>query len=296
MANETRGAKCESTAGATLSTDGCVVCDGPQASCEAANDACGWALEFRDVSFSYSRGEFMRRLNLKVPAGGVIGIVGPNGCGKSTLLKLACALERPARGDVFVAGSNVAGLRARERAAKVAYLPQDLFASSMDVRELVSCGRYARVGRCCGFSREDEAAVNEALSRCGLGFLEGSPVAMLSGGQRQRAYLAMVLAQQAQLMLLDEPTSALDVGAAHRVMACVRSVATSAGSTAVAVIHDLDLALCHCDWLVVMDNARVVFQGSPEQVAASRELAEAFGIRVSRHSDGLGASYTFRPV
>lgn len=288
------------------------------------------ALSFRNVSFSYidrGRGEgrgqkrqgrgrqgdraaikpagsepkessrplLIDNLTLDIPAGRVTGIVGPNGCGKSTLLKLADGLLRPSAGSVLVAGDNVAALSSTERARRVAMLPQVHRTPSMSVRDLVMCGRYARMGFFGHPSAEDSRVVDAALAEFSLDEISRQPARSLSGGERQRAFLAMTVAQESDLLLLDEPTTYLDVRAAHETMRLARDLNRRRGITVVAVVHDLDLALRTCDKLVVMTRGSVRAQGKAGDPQVLGAIEQAFEVRVVPVDTPLGRAYAAFP-
>lgn len=254
------------------------------------------ALEFCDVSFSYGASPVLRGLSASIPAGRVVGIVGPNGCGKSTTLKLADGLLSPDSGEVRVLGRNLGVLSARERARLVALLPQVHRTPSMSVRDLVMCGRYAHIGVFGRPTAADERAVDEALAEVGIAPLAHKGARSLSGGERQRAFLAMAVAQDARVLLLDEPTTYLDVRAASETMALARQLHESRGTSVVAVIHDLDLALRTCDELVVMDGGAVLAQGPATDDAVLASIGRAFGVDVCPAQTPRGPVYGFFPV
>ena len=251
------------------------------------------ALEFCGVACSYGSQPIFDGLDLAVPGGEVLGILGPNGCGKSTLLGLADGLKAPARGRVLVGGATVAELSPRERARRVALLPQVHRTPSMRVRDLVACGRYAHMGPFGQLGPKDERAIDEAISLMGLGALAHRNARRLSGGERQRAFIAMALAQEAGVLLLDEPTTYLDVSAAHELMALVRHLVAERGTTVVAVLHDVDLALRFCDEVAVLGRerpTRLLAQGSPRQIVAGPALPAALGVEaVPCQKDGACA-------
>lgn len=262
------------------------------------------AISYRDIAFGYGATPVLDDFSLEVPAGRVVGIVGPNGCGKSTLLKLADGVVRPRSGDVAVAGRDVASLSARERARLVAMLPQVHRTPSMTVRDLVMCGRYAHMGAFGHAAAVDRAAVDRALSEVGIERLAEKPARALSGGERQRAFLAMAIAQEAETLLLDEPTTYLDVRAAHQTMELVRELNARRGTTVVAVIHDLDLALRACDELVVLGaadeaegesqcGAVVLAQGAPTCPSVLPAIERAFRVRVFPQDTPAGRAYAF---
>ena len=278
---------------------GCEGAPGPQTGATSALATPGTpelpALELRDISFSYAeRGErpLIRDLSLSIPRGRVIGIVGPNGCGKSTLLKIIDGLLTPSAGEALVGGDPVAQLSARERARRVALLPQVHRTPSMSVEALVMCGRYAHMGAFGRAGAEDRAIVAEAMRATGIEDMAARSARALSGGERQSAFIAMALAQQADALLLDEPTTYLDVRAAHETMALVRRLNAERGLTVAMVLHDLDLALRSCDSIAVMDEGRIAAEGSPAEILATGELERVFGVRLMQVETPAGPAFS----
>ncbi|MFG3258215.1 ABC transporter ATP-binding protein [Streptomyces sp. NPDC048172] len=228
-------------------------------------------------------------VDLSVPAGQVVAIVGPNGCGKSTLLRTIARLHQPESGAVRVGDEDVWQLRPRDAARRIALLPQSPQApEAITVAGLVRYGRHPHQGLFRQWSKEDEDAVTEALDATGTAGLAGHRLDHLSGGQRQRCWLAMVLAQHTPIVLLDEPTSALDLGHAVEVLALVREVASS-GRTVVMVLHDLASAARYADTLVAMNSGVVVARGPAREVIAPALVKELYGVDadiLSSPSDG----------
>ena len=223
-----------------------------------AGVACaGAAVELRDVRFAYGEHVVLDGLSLALPAGCLTGIVGPNGCGKSTLLRVIDGVLGAAAGEVLVEGDALGSLSARERAERIALLPQIHRTPSMTVEALVSCV-------------------------AGVEHLAHKAARTLSGGERQRAFIAMVLAQRARTVLLDEPTTYLDPRAALDVMGLARGLVHEQGMTGAVVIHDLPLALRFCDRIAVMDSGRIVAVGTPAEILDQGVLEQVFGVMIAR--------------
>ncbi|MGI6590942.1 MAG: ABC transporter ATP-binding protein [Eggerthellaceae bacterium] len=254
-------------------------------------------LAFTDVSFSYEPSRrIIEKLSFELPQGAFTGIIGPNGCGKSTLLRLATLLSKPQAGRIEVCGKDLSALSAKERARLISLLPQDVPAAPMTVRSLALCGRYGFHGALYRTDDDDEAAAASALETVGLESFAERSVGELSGGQRQRAYLAMSLVQDARIMLLDEPTSALDITSAHEVLGLVRDCSREKHATAIAALHDLDLALRYCDVLMLMEAGRVVRIANPAEMAASGDIERVFSVALERHEGSRGTSWSFFPA
>ncbi len=240
------------------------------------------AVELRGVRFAYGEHAVLDGLSLALPAGCLTGIVGPNGCGKSTLLRVIDGVLEPAAGEALVEGDALDSLSARERAERIALLPQIHRTPSMTVEALVSCGRYAHMGLFGGLTDQDRLIVAESMRVAGVEHLAHKAARALSGGERQRAFIAMVLAQRARTVLLDEPTTYLDPRAALDVMGLARGLVHEQGMTGAVVIHDLPLALRFCDRIAVMDSGRIVAVGTPAEILDQGMLEQVFGVMIAR--------------
>lgn len=227
-------------------------------------------------------------VSIDAAAGAVTVVVGPNGCGKSTLLRTMGRLIRPDRGTVSVGGFDVHRVPTREVARIVGFLPQSPLAPpGMTVRELVGRGRAPHQGLFRSWTGSDEAAVGAAMERCDVADLADRRVDELSGGQRQRVWIAMVLAQETDVLLLDEPTTYLDVAHQLDVLELVASLRGD-GRTVVAVLHDLNLACRYADRLVVMCGGRVLADGAPARVVDEPLLRAAFDLDADLVADPTG--------
>lgn len=240
------------------------------------------AVELRGVRFAYGEHAVLDGLSLALPAGCLTGIVGPNGCGKSTLLRVIDGVLEPAAGEALVEGDALDSLSTRERAERIALLPQIHRTPSMTVEALVSCGRYAHMGLFGGLTEQDRQIVAESMRVAGVEHLAHKAARTLSGGERQRAFIAMVLAQRARTVLLDEPTTYLDPRAALDVMGLARGLVHEQGMTGAVVIHDLPLALRFCDRIAVMDSGRIVAVGTPAEILDRGVLEQVFGVMIAR--------------
>lgn len=233
-----------------------------------------------DVVLGYGGEPVVRGVSLIPEPGRVTGIVGPNGCGKSTLLKGMINLIRPTSGSVAIDGAPIAAMSPRQIARAVAMLPQTpLVPEGITVAELVSRGRHPHRGLLTRWTQADDDAVAEALHDTGTAELSGALVSELSGGQRQRVWIAMVLAQQTNVVLLDEPTTFLDLAHQVEVSLLVQRLAHDKGLTVVQVLHDLAMAARWSDHLVAMRDGRIVAEGLPGEVVTPEVINACFGLR-----------------
>lgn len=241
-------------------------------------------LRVRELSFSYNQRAQARPtlegVSFSLQPGSLVGVVGPNGCGKSTLLKLLAAQQRPASGEILLDGQPLASLSTRQRAQRMAYLPQrPLVPTGINVEQLVQYGRHPHQGWLRQWSAEDSHLVEQALDALQLQPLRQRSVADLSGGQVQRVWLAMVMAQNTPLVLLDEPTSALDIGHQTEVMEAIHAL-TASGRTVLIVMHDLACAARYCDQLIAMADGRVQAVGAAREVISKTLIERLYNTEV----------------
>lgn len=238
------------------------------------------------ISVGYGGKAALSGLSLSVAPGDFIALAGPNGSGKSTLLKIMAGQMRPLAGTVELLGKPLESYTPRHRSLQVGYFPQSRPTPDMDVATMVAHGRFSRLGFGRVMGRADTAAAAKAIAQAGLRGFEGRPLASLSGGERQRAYLAMLMAQQAELLLLDEPGSFLDIGRQLEVMDILLGLSMQ-GSTIIFAAHDLPLAFSYATRVAVLDGGKLICDGPPEAVAADKAVAGIFGVALRRQEGGL---------
>lgn len=249
-------------------------------------------LEARALCLSYAKQPIINGLDLKLPAGKVTAIVGPNGCGKSTLLAGLSRLHKPVGGAVLLDGKAIASLPSKVVAQRLALLPQDASApEGLIVSELIRFGRQPHQKLFQQWSEHDQAVVDQALVAADLIELADRPLESMSGGQRQRAWIAMAIAQDTPVLLLDEPTSALDLGHQIEVFELIQQLA-KAGKTVVMVVHDLSSASRYAQHVVAMKTGQIIDQGPPSAVITEDLVKELYGISCTLLLDPV----TFTPV
>lgn len=230
------------------------------------------------VSLGYDDAPIVTELTTRIPDGSFTVIIGPNACGKSTLLRGLSRLLRPSAGTIVLDGGDISRRPAKDVAHRLGLLPQTASApEGITVADLVARGRYPHLGLWRRWTDADEIAVRDAMAETGISALSGRRVEELSGGQRQRVWVAMVLAQETDLLLLDEPTTFLDV--AHQVELMELFAALNrAGRTIVAVLHDLNHAARYADHIIAMKEGRIVAEGPPAAVITAERVEQVFDL------------------
>lgn len=249
-------------------------------------------ITLRTVSKQYSSEVRIGPVDLEIPAGGVTALVGPNGAGKSTLLTMIGRLLGLDEGTIEVAGMDVSTTRSKDLAKVLSILRQENHVvTRLTVRQLVGFGRFPHSqGR---LTAADEERISEAIDFLHLGELEGRYLDELSGGQRQRAYVAMVLAQDTEYVLLDEPLNNLDMKHSVHMMRHLRRAAEELGRTIVIVLHDINFAGRYADRICAVQDGRVLEHGPSAQIMTSEVLTRVFDtpVQVIDGPDGPLAVY-----
>ena len=217
-------------------------------------------------------------LSARFGDGRIRAVLGPNGSGKSTLLRLCARQLTPASGTLRVGGRDAADYDAKAFARALAYLPQSRPVPMITVRALVAHGRFPHLGMTRRLSAQDEAAVARALDLTGLSGVAGRDLRTLSGGQRQKAYLAMLIAQDAQYLLLDEPTTYLDIGHQLELFDLLRTLRNE-GRCVVVVMHDLAQAIAFADDALLLHKGEPLYDGPADGLIPSGAMERAFGVR-----------------
>lgn len=247
-------------------------------------------LEIIGLSAGYPGRRVLHGVSAAIPCGGLTVVLGPNGCGKSTLLKALCGLIPTQEGSVSLNGERLTGMPPGMLARRMAYLAQSRQIPDITARRLVLHGRFPYLSYPRKYRPQDEAIAQEAMEQLHIAHLAEENLKQLSGGQRQKVYIAMALAQQTPVILLDEPTTYLDVRHQLKLMQLARTLAQQ-GKTVVMILHDLPHALETADQLLLMEQGRIVMQGTPQELYGSGELDRVFGIRMGCVQTGRGDKF-----
>lgn len=227
----------------------------------------------------YGKKQVVKEVSTTIQRGKITSFIGPNGAGKSTLLSMVSKLMDADSGEVLVDATAAKKMKSNDFAKKVSILKQSNYMNvRLTVRELVSFGRFPySKGR---LTTEDEQFVDQAIEYMGLQELEDDYLDELSGGQRQRAFIAMVIAQDTEYILLDEPLNNLDMKHSVQIMKILRRLVNELGKTVVIVLHDINFASVYSDYIVAMKNGEVVREGPTETIIESAALKEIYDMDI----------------
>ena len=242
------------------------------------------ALDGDDLVLEYSSSErpVIDGATIAAEPGAVTALVGPNGSGKSTLLKGLANQLSPSSGSVLVDGKEIHQMETKTLARKLGLLSQESSSpSGITVEQLVFHGRYPHRGFFESVTEEDQQHVKRAMALAGCEHLRDREVGSLSGGQKQLAWIAMVLAQETDVLLLDEPTTFLDLHHQLEVMEIIETLRAESEVTVVVVLHDIQQAARIADHIVALKDGSVRARGPPEAVITEQLLAEVFEIEAN---------------
>lgn len=246
------------------------------------------ALHSRGLSVARDGRPVLHHIEFSVGPGELVTIIGPNGVGKSTLLLTLLGVLRSTGGEALFGNEPVLRLDPRRRARTVAYVPQAIDrATGLCVRDVVAGGRYAWSAPLRPPTPEDDAAVNAAIARCGLGTLVARPLDALSAGERQKTLIAAALAQDAPILMLDEPTTSLDPAVVQDITCLLRGL-HACGHTVVIVSHDLTLPATLGGRVIALAGGRVAADGCAADVLTPPRLRGIYGVEFveAEASDG----------
>lgn len=239
-------------------------------------------LATQDLGCALGKYPILNGVDLEVPEGEMMALVGPNGTGKSTLLRTLAGLLPIPSGRVLVAGRDLVKLSPLERARTLAMVgQQEETPADLRVAEVVALGLLPHRPPWSGGGRKERNAVAEALEQVSMTAYANRGFHQLSGGEQRRVLLARGLAQRTELLLLDEPTNHLDIRHQHALLRMVRGL----GRTVIAAIHDLDLAATYFDHIVVLNDGGVAADGKPSEVLTPQLVGDVFGMAASMVTD-----------
>ncbi|WP_191560088.1 ABC transporter ATP-binding protein [Metabacillus idriensis] len=236
-------------------------------------------VEVSKVTKRYGNKNVVEDVSVHIEKGKITSFIGPNGAGKSTLLSMISRLIKKDAGQVFIDGAEIGDSKSNDLAKKISILKQSNHLNiRLTIKDLVSFGRFPySQGK---LSKEDMKYVDEAIQYMELQNMENKYLDQLSGGQQQRAFIAMVIAQNTEYVLLDEPLNNLDMKHSVQIMKVLRRLVDELGKTVVIVIHDINFASCYSDYIVALKDGKIVKEGPTEEIITSPVLKEIYDMDI----------------
>jgi iron complex transport system ATP-binding protein len=232
-------------------------------------------VDVKNISKRYGSKNVVEDVSIQIKKNKITSFIGPNGAGKSTVLSMISRLITKDDGEISIDGKRLQQYTSRELSKKISILKQSNHISlRLTIKELVSFGRFPySQGK---LTQEDWGYVDQAIEYMGLVDIQDKYLDQLSGGQRQRAYIAMVIAQDTEYILLDEPLNNLDMKHSVQIMKTLRRLVEELGKTIIIVIHDINFASCYSDEIVALKDGKVINHGPTQEIIQSNILHQIF--------------------
>lgn len=234
-------------------------------------------MKIRQLTKQYGSKTVVDAVSFEIPKGAVISMIGPNGAGKSTVMGMLSRLIARDGGHIDFDGTDIAHWKSKELSKRLAILTQhNNIQMKLTVRELVTFGRFPYSGS--HVTAEDREIIDRAIAYMELESFEDRFIDELSGGQRQRAYIAMVIAQDTDYILLDEPTNNLDIYHATNMMKIVRRLCDELGKTIILVLHEINYAAFYSDYICAFKDGQVAKFGTVKEVMTKETLSRIYNV------------------
>lgn len=237
-------------------------------------------IKMENISKKYGTNPILDEIGLNIEKAKFTAFIGPNGAGKSTLLSLISRLLPKEQGLLYIKGQEIESWDSVELAKELSMLKQKVdYQVKLTVEELISFGRYPySKGR---LTAVDQEHINQAISYMELENFRHRPIDQLSGGQLQRVNIAMILAQDTEIILLDEPLNNLDIKQGILMMKTLRRLVDDLHKTVVVVIHDINVASQFVDQMVAFKDGKVYAQGQPHEVMTETILSSLYDMELT---------------
>lgn len=234
-------------------------------------------MRLKKLKKRYDGKEIVKGVDLEIPKGKVLSMIGPNGAGKSTVMKMISRLIEHDDGVIEFDDRPLHHWKSKDLSKRLAILTQsNHIQMKLTVRELVSFGRFPYSGS--HLTVEDEKIITQAIEYMELKSFEDHFIDELSGGQRQRAFIAMVIAQDTEYILLDEPTNNLDIYHSTNLMKMVRKLCDELGKTVLLVLHEINYAAFYSDYICAFVDGKVASFGTVEEVMTKENLKKIYNV------------------
>ncbi|MCG8501868.1 MAG: ATP-binding cassette domain-containing protein [Firmicutes bacterium] len=240
-------------------------------------------LKSKRLSKKYGKKTVVKEVDFHIPHGKITSLIGPNGAGKSTVLNMIARLIERESGDIMFKEKDVLEWNSTELAKNLSILKQsNSLYLKLTIKELVEFGRFPYSKG--NLTAEDREKVDIAIEYMELDDIKDRYLDELSGGQRQRAYIAMVIAQDTEYLMLDEPLNNIDIKHSKNMMRLIRKLCNELHKTVILVMHDLNFASCYSDYIIAFKDGKILKAGNAEEVMTREVLEEIYELPVAIHN------------
>ncbi len=238
-------------------------------------------IEVRNLKCSLGGREIISGVDFTIEKGKFYSIIGPNGSGKTTLLRTIVASLEPAGGELLIDNISIGNLKGKELAKKLAYVSQNTNSDiDFNVLDYVLMGRYPYLGLLQSEGENDLGFAKKSMELTNTWYLREKKLNEISGGERQRVVVARALTQDTPIILLDEPISQLDIHHQIELMDTLSSMIEIKGITIVAVLHDLNIASQYSDYIMLINDGKLIKNGKPEEVLSKQTILDVYNMEV----------------
>lgn len=239
------------------------------------------AVRIEKLTFKYETDEVLRDIDINIPKGSFVGILGPNGSGKTTLLKNICNILKPNGGNILVNNKNVSNIKYKELAKIIAVVHQTSeIQFDFSVFDVVLMGRFPYLSRFQSESKKDMEIAKDAMMSTGIWGLRDKSINEISGGEKQRVMIARALTQQPEILILDEPISHLDIKYQVGILELCKKLNIQNKLTVIMTLHDINLAGRYSDYLILLDKGQIKVMDTPEKVLTKENISNVYDIKV----------------
>lgn len=234
-------------------------------------------MKVKNLTKKYGGKKVVDSVSFEIPKGKITSLIGPNGAGKSTVMGMISRLNTKDEGTIEFEGKDIEKWKSKDLSKRLAILTQsNNIQMKLTVRELIAFGRFPHSGG--RLTEKDQEIIDNAISYMELDDFQDRFIDELSGGQRQRAYIAMVIAQDTEYVLLDEPTNNLDIYHATNMMKMVRKLCDDLGKTVILVLHEINYAAFYSDYICAFKNGKIAKFGEVSEVIKKEELSKIYNV------------------
>ena len=246
-------------------------------------------IKIKNLIAGYGKNPVINDISFSIDKNKTNVILGPNGSGKTTLLKTIAGIINKGEGSIHIDEKDLKKMSLKEKGKILSYMPQVRNVPKMNVEDFLLCSRYPYHGVGNSLSAKDYECINKAAALTDTQKFFSRNLTTLSGGERQRVYLAMALSQETDLILLDEPASFLDVKKQFEIMELIKSLKKE--KTILMVCHDIRMGLKYADKIIVMDEGKIVKEGTNDEILSSFAIENTFGIKINKIKMGTEDDY-----